>query len=1055
MADDLTELFGGLGSSKNIGEENLVSTGATARSTGAIDTSDFAANYAGVEQFEGKEAADLWALSNASDYGLDSNSVKAFLTDETFDPSAIINNEVDFTVGGYDTDLDTQGFQASDPGAMIVTGDEDVNATITYPNDPIYGISAGSTVDAGTVFGTPDLVVGEPVSGTGGFTMLNPGGVSFQSGSALNSAYNILARNGAGLLGANDAARDIGSGMNGDMWIATYEGILPDAFIAMVADAYGIEWEPKKDDDEEDDSDFIIPDDGDSGFIPGGDTGFTPGSGTGLTGNGGITTIAEGPGGSYPNIGYYTDEGYGPYFTPDSSYSSVTPYVSPYTGNTIANLLDVGVNPAQFLGGPPTSTTNQPLSSFGYSEDTFAPSVGGIFNLDNFKDLNVKGLTFANYKGSGNTSVITGGVNGANNTGIGSVAGSNDSILTGGNTGLTPGIVTSGNTNLNPNVTTDYDNTIKDADTTKFDDGSITGNPLGDLVLTVGAKNLLTYGFEQFANYWKGLSETEVVTGTGVPWGADITSNNQNLLSTARQGFDSVYNKQGPYQSWLDAGNEGTIQQYNAKVQQGYLDAVQEEFGNEAMVGEETTITQRQANGVYDEVEETKTTTTQDGGADTTNIFDDFDWTGDPGSFLAGLQTIGFSSGDIDAFNSGLTVETGSGVLNSGAGGETVFEGKSDTLGGTVSRIIDNASQAEVDKFGGSLGDTLYISADGTTALTGVAKLNAQATSAISALTPDFIEDAFSGLSEAIPPGVKEGLKIFAQIGGGIDAYTNLLQFIDDPEPESALKTVAGVLAASGQFGIALAVKALAEVVDALFNGYDQQPHRTVYSNIDFDDWSPLSYSQGDYRSDRSASEGVNMFMNGVGELISPDIESLEEEYGIDIKGDLQLAYSDLDGFAYTIGNEDVTGFTERLDARDGGVDTPEGSLYRRNLGTFDFENPENLQDQLIEFKETIIGDIRRALDAGYTDFSNFHQVMKDIDLGEEWEIQKEATGYTDMELMSFLGTQLNPAQTGSNPAGDLFSWGIRNYKTNAEYSNMDNDGTTNIYGQMASQYLS
>ena len=80
---------------------------------------------------------------------------------------------------------------------------------------------------------------------------------------------------------------------------------------------------------------------------------------------------------------------------------------------------------------------------------------------------------------------------------------------------------------------------------------------------------------------------------------------------------------------------------------------------------------------------------------------------------------------------------------------------------------------------------------------------------------------------------------------------------------------------------------------------------------------------------------------------------------------------------------------------------------------------------------------------------------MKDIDLGDEWARQKEATGYTDMELMSFLGTQLNPMQTGPNPAGDLFSWGIRNYKTNAEYSNMDNDGTTNIYGQMASQYLS
>ena len=1026
MADDLTELFGGLGSSKNIGEENLVSTGATARSTGTIDISDFASNYAGVEQFEGKEAADLWALSNASDYGLDSNSVKTFLTEETFDPSSMINIETDFTVGGTDTDLDTQGFQASNPGEMIVTGDIDAPSTIIYPdNVDIFGDSAGSSVIAAKEYGTPDLIVGEPVSGTGGITVLNPTGVSFPTTgfSPLNDAYNILATDSAYIMGAGEAARDIGNGIDGETWIAMYEDILPADYVKMVANAFGIEWNPDEEEEEDDTTTIIDDGSGGSNIV------VIPGSAAGATNTGGITTVAEGPGGSYPNLGYYTDEGYGPYFTPDSSYSSITPFVSPNTGNTLANLYDVGVNPNQFLGGPPTSTTNQPLSSFGYSEDTFAPSVGGIFNLDNFKDLNVKGLTFANYKGSGDTSVITGGVNGDSGGITSLTGGGNNTSLIGGGQGV-PGGITGGSTYLDPDVTTAYDNTIEDVDAIKFDDGSITGNPLGDLVLTVGAGNLLTYGFEQFADYWAGLSETEVVTGTGVPWGADITSNNQNLLSTARQGFDSIYNKQGPYQSWLDAGNEGTIQEYNAKVQQGYLDAVQEEFGNEAMVGEETTITQRQANGVYDEVEETKTTTTQDGGANTTNIFDDFDWTGDPGSFLAGLQTIGFSSGDIDAFNSGLTVETASGVLDSGLGSETVYQGKSSTLGGTVSKIITNASQVDVDKFGGSLGDTLYISADGTTALTGVAKLNAQVTGAIADLTPEFIDKAFTGLAESIPPGVKEGLKIFAQIGGGIDAYANLVQFIDDPEPESALKTAAGVLAATGQFGLALAVKALAEVVDAVFNGYDQQPHRTVYSNIDFDIFEPLSYSQADYDPDKNASEGVNMFMDGVGQLISPDIQALEEEYGIDIKGDLQLAYSDLDGFFYTIGNEDVTGFLERLDARDGGVDIPESNLYRKNLGTFDFENPENLQDQLIEFKETILGDIRRALDAGYTDFSNFQQVMKDINLGDEWARQKEATGMSDNELMNYLISFVNPAQSGPNPSVDLFSWGVRNGKS-------------------------
>ena len=1028
MADAELDIFG-QPVQYDIGQNVLYDEGADDRTI--TNANDFAATYKNKEQFEGKDAAGDWAKSQGLEYGIDASRVDAFLESESYDPGAYLNNEVDFVVGGTDTDLETQGFQASNPGEMIVTGDENVNATITYPdNVDIFGESAGTTVDAGTIYGTPDLVVGEPVSGVGGFTMLNPGGVSFPSGGALNSAYNILAQNGANLLGANDAARDIGSGMAGDMWIAMYENILPADYVKMVADAFGIEWESDEDEeDEEDDDSSSSDDDAPVSLIPpGGDTGFVPGSGTGSTGIGGITTVAEGPGGSYPNLGYYTDEGYGPYFTPDSSYSSITPFVSPNTGNTLANLYDVGVSPNQFLGGPPTSTTNQPLSSFGYSEDTFAPSVGGIFNLDNFKDLNVKGLTFANYKGSGDTSVITGGVNGDSGGITSLTGGGNNTSLIGGGQGVAGGI-TGGSTYLDPNVATDYNDTIEDVDAIEFDDGSITGNPLGDLVLLVGGKNLLESGFGAFADYWKGTSETEVITGTPVAWGADISSNNQNLLSIQRQRFDDIYNQQGPYQSWLDAGNEGTMQQYNAQVQETYLDGVQKEFGNEAMVGEETTITQRQANGVYDEVEESETKETFEGNDGTTDIFDDFNWTGDAGSFISGLNTIDFG---------GYTPGGTTGFEN--LPNELVVKGKAGTFDGTVSKIIDSASQTDVDKFGGVKGDTLYIGADGK-ALTGLAKLNAEVADGFNAITPEFVTDGLKKIGDAIPPGVKEALVYIQIAGGGIEAYTNAVKFIDDPEPESALRAAAGVMMMfPGLQPLAIATKAFAEVVDAVFGGYDQQPHRTVYSNIDFDVFEPLSYSQGDYRSDRSASEGVNMFMNGVGELISPDLQALEEEYGIDIKGDLQLAYSDLDGFFYTIGNEDVTGFLERLDARDGGVDIPESNLYRKNLGTFDFESPENLQDQLIEFKETIIGDIRRALDAGYTDFSNFQQVMKDINLGEDWEAQKEATGYNDMELMSFLGTQINPAQSGPNPAGDLFSWGIRNNKTN--------------YAQMANQFV-
>lgn len=994
MADEVELDIFGQPVQYDIGQNVLYDEGADDRTI--TNANDFAATYKNKEQFEGVEAAADWARSQGLEYGIDASRVDAFLQNETYDPGAYLNNEVDFVVGGYDTDLDTQGFQASNPGELIVTGDENVNATITYPdNVDIFGESAGTTVDAGTVYGTPPLVVGEPVSGIGGFTMLNPGGVSFTSGGALNNAYNILARSGANILGANEAARDIGSGMSGDMWIAMYEDILPVDYVKLVADAFGIEWEPDEDEDEDDDSSsndddtptFIIP--------PGGDTGFTPGSGTGATGIGGITTVADGPGGSYPNLGYYTDEGYGPYFTPDSSYSSITPFVSPNTGNTLANLYDVGVSPNQFLGGPPTSTTNQPLSSFGYSEDTFAPSVGGIFNLDNFKDLNVKGLTFANYKGSGDTSVITGGVNG-DSGGITSLTGEgNNTSLIGGGQGV-PGGITGGSTlNLDPDVITDYDSTIEDVDTIDFDDGSITGNPFIDFAAITLGGNILTGGLKDL---WKGM---------------------QNLIDggSSTDIITEFYNDS--FEAYKTSNPNITKEQFDAQFSDEFDQIIEDNF-KEDIVKEWKNSKDSESTTTDTEEDTTTTNNNEGGGADATNIFDDFNWTGDPGSFLAGLQTVGFDSftppgtTNVEFLDANNTAVTGT-------------EGSFSSL---VSDIV-TINEGNIDLYPGSeLGDTLYLDAGGE-ALTGVAKLNAQATQALSTLTPDFIEKAFTGLAERIPPGVKEGLKIFAQIGGGIDAYANLVQFIDDPEPESALKTAAGVLAATGQFGLALAVKALAEVVDAVFNGYDQQPHRTVYSNIDFDVFEPLSYSQADYDPDKNASEGVNMFMDGVGQLISPDIQALEEEYGIDIKGDLQLAYSDLDGFFYTIGNEDVTGFLERLDARDGGVDIPESNLYRKNLGTFDFENPENLQDQLIEFKETILGDIRRALDAGYTDFSNFQQVMKDINLGDEWARQKEATGMSDSELMNYLISFVNPAQSGPNPAGELFSWGIRNNKTN------------------------
>ena len=103
MADEL-DIFG-QPVQYDIGQNVLYDEGADDRTI--TNANDFAATYKNKEQFEGVEAAAEWARSQGLEYGIDASRVDAFLQNETYVPGAYLNNEVDFTVGGYDTDLET------------------------------------------------------------------------------------------------------------------------------------------------------------------------------------------------------------------------------------------------------------------------------------------------------------------------------------------------------------------------------------------------------------------------------------------------------------------------------------------------------------------------------------------------------------------------------------------------------------------------------------------------------------------------------------------------------------------------------------------------------------------------------------------------------------------------------------------------------------------------------------------------------------------------------------------------------------------------------------
>ena len=111
-------------------------------------------------------------------------------------------------------------------------------------------------------------------------------------------------------------------------------------------------------------------------------------------------------------------------------------------------------------------------------------------------------------------------------------------------------------------------------------------------------------------------------------------------------------------------------------------------------------------------------------------------------------------------------------------------------------------------------------------------------------------------------------------------------------------------------------------------------------------------------------------------EPLIPEIQQLEKQYGVDLKGDIQVNYGGRDGLAYNIGNRDVTGFRNRLDYFDGRDQSTRdgGNIYRR---TFKGENAgKDFYTSLLTDLETLAKQ-KQAGGGGIIDLANYSGVRR------------------------------------------------------------------------------
>ncbi len=219
------------------------------------------------------------------------------------------------------------------------------------------------------------------------------------------------------------------------------------------------------------------------------------------------------------------------------------------------------------------------------------------------------------------------------------------------------------------------------------------------------------------------------------------------------------------------------------------------------------------------------------------------------------------------------------------------------------------------------------------------------------------------------------GITSIGNVLGTVGGILSLADFIDDPSLASGLGTLAGAGASgigafSGLAGAAPWLAGAALVASLL--GNKKPSNKTGYTSIDLDEFKPVSFGM---EGGKYSQENVDQTMQ-IMEPIIPAIQQLEEMYGVDLQGDIQVNYGGRDGLAYNIGNRDVTGFRNRLDYFDGRDQSTRdgGSIYRK---TFKGENAGK------DFYTSLLGDLetiakqKQADGGGIIDLANYRGVQR------------------------------------------------------------------------------
>jgi len=225
------------------------------------------------------------------------------------------------------------------------------------------------------------------------------------------------------------------------------------------------------------------------------------------------------------------------------------------------------------------------------------------------------------------------------------------------------------------------------------------------------------------------------------------------------------------------------------------------------------------------------------------------------------------------------------------------------------------------------------------------------------------------------PSVAGSGISSVGNVLGTVGGLFSLADFIDDPSLASGLGTLAGAGASGiGAFsGLATAAPWLAgAALVASLLGNKKPSNKTGYTSIDLDEFKPVSFGM---EGGKYSQENVDQTMQ-IMEPIIPAIQQLEEMYGVDLQGDLQVNYGGRDGLAYNIGNRDVTGFRNRLDYFDGRDQSTRdgGSIYRK---TFKGENAGK------DFYTSLLGDLetiakqKQADGGGIIDLANYRGVQR------------------------------------------------------------------------------